>query len=59
MCRREEEDPLSVVHRHVAPGRVPSGGSRKTWERTLKQDLEHWNMSNDDVKDRTDWGADS
>ena len=55
VCRREEEDPLSAVRRHVAPGRVPPGGSRKTWERTLEQDLEDWNMSNADVRDRTDW----
>ena len=55
VCRREEEDPLSVVRRHVAPGRVPPGRPKMTWETTLEQDLEDWNMSGVDVRDRADW----
>ena len=46
--------PLSVVYRHLALGRVSPGGRKKTWIRTLEQDLKDWHMSSADVRDRTD-----
>ena len=38
--RREEGDPLAVIREWEVEGRCPHGRPRKTWQRTVEEDLQ-------------------
>ena len=40
MERREEGDPLAVIREWEVEGRCPSGRPRKTWQKTVEEDLQ-------------------
>lgn len=53
--RRNEDHPLKEVGRLEVPGRRPVGAPRKTWRKTVEEDMAHLGISEDSSEDRVVW----
>lgn len=57
VMRRDLDEPLSKIINLEAPGRRPRGRPKKTWRKTLQEDLTRYGVSQEDTLDRDNWRA--
>ena len=53
--RRDEEDPLRRVGELVVEGRRPPGRPRKSWRKTVEEDMRKVGAQEEDALDRDRW----
>ena len=55
VVRREEAKILGKTQHVVAPGRWPPGRPKKTWRRSMQEELASLNLEEEQVQNRDQW----
>ena len=55
VVRREEMEILGKTQHVVAPGRQPPGRPKKTWRRSMQEELASLNLQEEQAQNRDQW----